>query len=152
MPDATPSDYLAAERTFLAWIRTGLALMGFGFVVARFGLFLEALQIGRPSPSVRPYGPSFWFGTALIALGVVVNLVSARTHVRLIRNLNRGTAPSGPSTLALAIAYLLAATGLAMAIYLITVHQPTSPSTILRMPPSRGAWSNPYPTPRRSTP
>jgi hypothetical protein len=35
-----PSDYLAAERTFLAWIRTGLALMGFGFVVARFGLFL----------------------------------------------------------------------------------------------------------------
>ena len=42
-----PSDYLAAERTFLAWIRTGLALMGFGFVVARFGLFLQALQGGR---------------------------------------------------------------------------------------------------------
>ena len=39
-----PSDYLAAERTFLAWIRTGLALMGFGFVVARFGLFLRMLQ------------------------------------------------------------------------------------------------------------
>jgi putative membrane protein len=31
------SDYLAVERTFLAWIRTGLAFMGFGFVVARFG-------------------------------------------------------------------------------------------------------------------
>ena len=39
-----PSDYLAAERTFLAWIRTGIALMGFGFVVARFGLFLEEIQ------------------------------------------------------------------------------------------------------------
>ena len=38
---AALSDYLAAERTLLAWIRTGLALMGFGFVVARFGLFLE---------------------------------------------------------------------------------------------------------------
>jgi putative membrane protein len=38
--NASLSDYLAAERTFLAWIRTGLALMGFGFVVARFGLFL----------------------------------------------------------------------------------------------------------------
>ena len=36
---AALSDYLAAERTLLAWIRTGLALMGFGFVVARFGLF-----------------------------------------------------------------------------------------------------------------
>ena len=33
------SDFLAAERAFLAWIRSGLALMGFGFVVARFGLF-----------------------------------------------------------------------------------------------------------------
>lgn len=36
-------DYLAAERTFLAWVRTDLALMGFGFVVARFGLFLQQL-------------------------------------------------------------------------------------------------------------
>ena len=38
-------DLLAAERTFLAWIRTGLALMGFGFVVARFGLFLKQLEL-----------------------------------------------------------------------------------------------------------
>jgi putative membrane protein len=35
------SDYLVAERTPLVWTRTGLALMGFGFVVARFGLFLQ---------------------------------------------------------------------------------------------------------------
>ncbi|HTG58643.1 MAG TPA: DUF202 domain-containing protein, partial [Terriglobia bacterium] len=47
-PPSGTSDYLAAERTFLAWIRTGLALMGFGFVVARFGLFLQALQSGQP--------------------------------------------------------------------------------------------------------
>jgi putative membrane protein len=43
-PMASLSDYLAAERTLLAWIRTGLALMGFGFVVARFGLFLQQLE------------------------------------------------------------------------------------------------------------
>src|ERR1700730_16404409 len=64
-----PSDYLAAERTFLAWIRTGLALVGFGFVVARFGLFLRALQITQPSLADSSYGLSFWFGTALIILG-----------------------------------------------------------------------------------
>ncbi len=45
------SDYLAAERTLLAWIRTGLALMGFGFIVARFGLFLKQLQIAQHASS-----------------------------------------------------------------------------------------------------
>ncbi len=38
-----PRIYMAAERTFLAWIRTGIAFMGFGFVVARFGLFLREI-------------------------------------------------------------------------------------------------------------
>jgi len=46
------SDYLAAERTFLAWVRTALTLMAFGFVVARFGLFLRELQI-RPAEPAR---------------------------------------------------------------------------------------------------
>jgi uncharacterized protein (DUF302 family)/uncharacterized membrane protein YidH (DUF202 family) len=120
-----PSDYLAAERTFLAWIRTGLALMGFGFVVARFGLFLQALQMGQSNFHARPYGPSFWFGTALILVGVIVNLVSVWSHVRLVRELNRGgTRFNRPSSLAIAVAAMLAALGLAMAIYLVSVREP----------------------------
>src|ERR1700682_3970998 len=99
-----PSDHLSAERTFLAWIRTGLALMGFGFVVARFGLFLQALQIGQGNFQPRPYGPSFWFGTALIVLGVIVQLVCAWNHIRLVQELNRGgTAFNRPSSLAIAV-------------------------------------------------
>ena len=70
----SPSDYLAAERTFLAWIRTGLAMMGFGFVVARFGLFLQALRIGQPDLLPRTLSLSPWFGMALILLGIVVIL------------------------------------------------------------------------------
>ena len=50
------SDYLAAERTLLAWIRTGLALMGFGFVVARFGLFLQQLQVIQHARSAQSKG------------------------------------------------------------------------------------------------
>jgi len=65
---ATLSDYLAAERTLLAWIRTGLALMGFGFVVALFGLFLEQFQVMQRAPAAPSYGLSLWFGTALIAV------------------------------------------------------------------------------------
>jgi uncharacterized protein (DUF302 family)/uncharacterized membrane protein YidH (DUF202 family) len=115
-------DYLAAERTFLAWIRTGLALMGFGFVVARFGLFLQQLRLFDHAPSAPSYGISLWFGTALIAGGVVVNLFSALRHVRLFRELDRGEAASSRSlTQAVALAFFLVLVGLAMAIYLVSV-------------------------------
>src|SRR5580704_8641838 len=87
---AALTDYLAAERTVLAWIRTGLALMGFGFVVARFGLFLQELQAVQHSFPAQSFGLSLWFGTALIAIGVLVNLFAAWQHARLVRELDRG--------------------------------------------------------------
>ena len=77
-------DYLVAERTFLAWIRTGSALVGFGFVVARLGVFVQQLQIARHAPSLQPYGQSLWFGTALIGAGKAVNLFSGWQHLRPI--------------------------------------------------------------------
>ena len=90
------SDYLAAERTLLAWIRTGLALMGFGFVVARFGLFLQEVQVAQHTQSAQSYGFSLWFGTALIAVGVIVNIYAGWRHARLVRHKNflRGGRPA----------------------------------------------------------
>ena len=115
------SDYLAAERTLLAWIRTGLALMGVGFVVARFGLFLQQLQVMQRAPAAPSYGLSLWFGIALIAVGVFVNVFSGWHHARLVRDLDRGETPSRPYIQAVAIAFFLALVGLAMAIYLVSV-------------------------------
>jgi uncharacterized protein (DUF302 family)/uncharacterized membrane protein YidH (DUF202 family) len=124
---AALSDYLAAERTFLAWIRTGLALMGFGFVVARFGLFLQQLRLIDHAPPASSYEVSLWFGTALIAVGVVVNLSSAWRHVRLVRELDQGEARYSRSlTPTVATAVFLALVGLAMAIYLVSVRGTTN--------------------------
>lgn len=116
---SSPSDYLAAERTFLAWIRTGLALMGFGFVVARFGLFLREIASTTGARSFESSGFSLWTGTALLLIGAAVNIAAAIHHIRLIGRLGRGEQIGKPSTVAIGVAVTLAALGLALAIYLV---------------------------------
>ena len=90
-----------------------------GADLARFGLFLQQLQPRQRTPT---YGLSLWFGSALIAVGVVVYLLSAWHHLRLVRELNRGgPVRSRPSTQAVSIALFLALVGLAMVIYLVSI-------------------------------
>jgi putative membrane protein len=123
-PRATTSEpdprvFFAAERTFLSWIRTGLALMGFGFVVARFGLFLREIAAMQGDPPASA-GLSTWFGVGLIGLGVLLTATSAATHVSTVRRLNRGEPFVGrPTWLGVAIAVLLVAIGVSMSVYVI---------------------------------
>jgi len=62
-----PRVFFAAERALLAWNRTGLTIMAFGFVVERFGLFLHLFAAEGAAGLTR--GPSFWIGIAFILLG-----------------------------------------------------------------------------------
>jgi putative membrane protein len=114
-----PRVWLAAERTFLAWIRTGIALMGFGFVVARFGLFLRELAAAHQLTSHGTTGLSLWLGTALLIIGVIVNIGATVQHVRLLNRLNRGEILDSYSGAAIAVALILAVLGLAMMVNLV---------------------------------
>ena len=115
-----PRVYFAAERILLAWVRTGLAMMGFGFVVARFGLFLRELaSVSEQLPQPHS-GLSLWFGTALVILGVVVTVAAAIKHWYTVRRLERGQPLRfSPWSLGMIVAFLLGLLGLLMAIYLV---------------------------------
>jgi len=114
--------YFAGQRTMLAWIRTGVALMGFGFVVARFGLFLRELAVARGMVEVHHGGASVWAGTALLAVGVAANGVAAVRFYRFAREFKAGVPPQ-PTGLVpeLLVASVLAALGALLIAYLMSV-------------------------------
>jgi putative membrane protein len=116
-----PRVYFAVERTFLAWIRTGLGLIGIGFAVSRFGLFLRQLSQSESHAPTRATGLSVWSGVTLVGLGVAVILSSVLRHFQTIKELKSGTWTPGVSRDAVLLGFILAAAGIGMCIYLIVL-------------------------------
>ncbi len=114
-----PRVYFAAERTLLAWIRTAIALMGFGFVLARFGIFLEFVTHGSAQSPKHTAGLAI--GIALVLLGSGACIVASRQFSHFLTELSDAERPvrylttCGPCA-----AYLVAAIGILLAAYLLS--------------------------------
>jgi putative membrane protein len=112
-----PRIYFAAERTLLAWIRTGLTLVGMGFVVARFGLFL---RIVRNAPDASASAGSTWIGVGLVVLGSLAIGIAAWQHAKFWHGLGK-TYQTRPAVMrwSVVFAMLIALIGLALGGYLV---------------------------------
>jgi putative membrane protein len=117
--DSQFRDHAANERTLLAWIRTGIALMAFGFAIARFGLFLREMTPAGPvlTRDEHVIG-SGWFGVVLVVLGLVTNLAAMIRYVRIREALQERRSIAPGATLAYALGIGSALVALAMAVML----------------------------------
>jgi putative membrane protein len=114
-----PRIFFAAERTLLAWLRTGLAVIGLGFVVARFGLFLRML--GQPHSAAAPSPWSLIIGVFLVLLGAVMVGGAAWQHARFSRELAPAERPERYWLgFGLLMAVLVSGCGFALAVYLLS--------------------------------
>jgi putative membrane protein len=112
-----PRVFFAAERTLLAWSRTSLTLMAFGFVIERFGLFIRLL-LPRPAGGLER-GVSFWVGIAFVLLGAGASVFANLQFRKVLKTLRPVEIPDRYNVNGGVVTnYIVAALGVALTVYL----------------------------------
>src|ERR1700734_18327 len=114
---ATPSDHLANERTFLAWIRTSISIIVFGFVVAKFGITLRELLLVSGN-TVRESGVSLLIGLGFMVMGIFMALAAWFRYQSTMRRIETGDFKPAKAIVTV-LAVLAALFGIILAVYLI---------------------------------
>ncbi len=114
------NEHLANERTFLAWLRTAIAIMAFGFVVVKFSLFVKQISLAfdQPVPSSPGQGFSGYIGTFLVALGGLILLIAYFQFRKIQKQINSNNYQSS-STLILLLTILIFGGSIALIAYLL---------------------------------
>jgi putative membrane protein len=114
-------DHLANERTFLAWVRTGVAIVVFGFAIGRFAVAIRQwMQLEGQGHVVPTAGLSVWFGTAAIISGVLVCLAGLVRYRRTREQIDSGNFQPAGFVIDI-VGIMTALFGLALAAYLIYI-------------------------------
>jgi len=122
------SDHAAKERTFLAWVRTAIAVMAFGFLIERFDLFLKFAAPQFAQRQLAPHGEGFanWAGLAFIVIGVVTVVIAGVRFARTAKDIEtEDEVPSPGERFDLALAALIGLLGASLALYLSRAVPPT---------------------------
>lgn len=112
-------EHLANERTFLAWIRTSIALMGFGFVIVKFSLFLKQLSLVLETRGLTSKGYSSIIGVIMVTIGVIIAILAFLQYKKNEKQLmNNYFVPS--SMLSLLITSIIIIGGIFLIFYLLS--------------------------------
>jgi putative membrane protein len=122
------SDHAANERTFLAWVRTAIAVMAFGFVIEKFDLFLRYAAPAAAQQEVAPHGGAIAnaAGLAFIVLGIAIIVISGWRFVRTTKDIDSEDEVTGPGErFDVALAGMIGFLGAALFLYLSQAVFPT---------------------------
>jgi putative membrane protein len=119
------TEYLANERTFLAWIRTSVAVVSLGFVIARFSVWLRELAVHQePQVQAHRAGISLPIGVAMMTLGGLLAVLAAWRYHVVNRDIERGKVSADRGLVILVTVMVALLSGAMIALVLLTAEQP----------------------------